>query len=231
MSIQENKDAMAALLDAKGRRFVVVLRSILLEQKQQGMDGKPLSVLEEMSRLDQELGLIDQPDDKAAASLPVGGGASSVIAATDANYLAKDVKTAAAAFSDMASDDSDALALDCPPTWVRIERDRLLVGLADRSWVSCPLWWFPRLVRASSDERNYYELNPFGIHWPAVDEDIGVVGLLVGCGDLTNASGLRAHFMGLGDPSVVSMEFRVDAAGVALSDGRCLGVILCAEST
>lgn len=36
------------------------------------------------------------------------------------------------------------------------------------------------LERASQDERNVYEISPsgYGIHWPLIDEDISIDGLL-----------------------------------------------------
>ena len=37
-----------------------------------------------------------------------------------------------------------------------------------------------RLLRASSEERNYFEISPsgYGIHWPLIDEDLSIDGLL-----------------------------------------------------
>jgi hypothetical protein len=48
--------------------------------------------------------------------------------------------------------------------------------------LSAPLVWFPRLNNATPDKRKVYELmgNGVGIHWPELDEDISVVGLLAG---------------------------------------------------
>jgi hypothetical protein len=38
----------------------------------------------------------------------------------------------------------------------------------------------PALKKASQDERNVYEISPsgYGIHWPLIDEDISIDGLL-----------------------------------------------------
>jgi len=38
----------------------------------------------------------------------------------------------------------------------------------------------PTLERASQDERNVFEISPsgYGIHWPLIDEDISIDGLL-----------------------------------------------------
>lgn len=60
--------------------------------------------------------------------------------------------------------------------------DELRVSLTDGRWVSVPLAWFPRLAHASPTERANYELlgEGEGIHWPSVDEDISVMGLIAG---------------------------------------------------
>lgn len=58
----------------------------------------------------------------------------------------------------------------------------LVVHLVDGRVLSTPLVWFPRLLSASPEARLHYELlgNGEGIHWPEVDEDISVAGLLAG---------------------------------------------------
>ena len=60
--------------------------------------------------------------------------------------------------------------------------DELRVSLTDGRWLSVPIIWFPRLANASASERANYELmgDGQGIHWPGVDEDISVLGLLAG---------------------------------------------------
>jgi hypothetical protein len=60
--------------------------------------------------------------------------------------------------------------------------DELRVSLTDGRWLSVPIAWFPRLAHAPSSERAHYELlgEGQGIHWPSLDEDISVVGLLAG---------------------------------------------------
>lgn len=60
--------------------------------------------------------------------------------------------------------------------------DELIVHLADGRRISVPLAWFPRLLRASPAERRHYELlgDGQGIHWPDLDEDVSVAGLLRG---------------------------------------------------
>lgn len=65
---------------------------------------------------------------------------------------------------------------------VRVTARALVVELQDGRTVSVPLQWYPRLAHGSPRERQQWELiGPgLGIHWPALDEDISVVGLLQG---------------------------------------------------
>lgn len=60
--------------------------------------------------------------------------------------------------------------------------DELTVSLADGRRVSVPLAWFPRLLNATREQRADFRLigGGEGIHWPDVDEDISVAGLLRG---------------------------------------------------
>lgn len=70
-------------------------------------------------------------------------------------------------------------------TEVRFDDDVMWVGLSDGRTIGVPLAWFPRLRRATSDQRNAFEISPAGIHWESLDEDISVAGLLAGRGDQT----------------------------------------------
>ena len=65
---------------------------------------------------------------------------------------------------------------------VAISDDELTVDLADGRRLSVPLAWFPRLLHASHAERqNWYLLGDGqGVHWPDIDEDLSVAGLLRG---------------------------------------------------
>jgi hypothetical protein len=56
----------------------------------------------------------------------------------------------------------------------------LVVTLADGRKIATPLDWYPRLMRASPRERGNFELMPMGIHWPDLDEDLGIAGMLKG---------------------------------------------------
>ena len=56
----------------------------------------------------------------------------------------------------------------------------LVVTLVDGRRVSAPLEWFPRLLRATSEQRAKWRLigRGVGIHWDDIDEDISVNSLL-----------------------------------------------------
>ena len=56
----------------------------------------------------------------------------------------------------------------------------LVVTLADGRKIATPIDWYPRLNRASAAERANYEIMAMGIHWPDIDEDLGIVGMLKG---------------------------------------------------
>ena len=66
------------------------------------------------------------------------------------------------------------------PVAVRTTDDELSVDLADGRSITVPLAWFPRLLHATRRERGKFELGRIGVHWPDVDEDIPVAGLLNG---------------------------------------------------
>ena len=65
---------------------------------------------------------------------------------------------------------------------VRVTEDELMVDLVDGRRISVPLAWFPRLLHAEPAARDRFELlgDGEGIHWPELDEDISVAGLLRG---------------------------------------------------
>jgi hypothetical protein len=69
---------------------------------------------------------------------------------------------------------------DIRPVSVAFTTDELVVSLADGRKIATPLAWYPRLRNASAAQRNHYELMAVGIHWPELDEDLGVAGMLKG---------------------------------------------------
>lgn len=58
--------------------------------------------------------------------------------------------------------------------------DAFAVRLEDERSIIVPLEWFPRLRAATLEQRSHWELigRGIGIHWPDLDEDISVAGLL-----------------------------------------------------
>lgn len=60
--------------------------------------------------------------------------------------------------------------------------DTLTIDLDDGRTVSVPVAWYPRLLHGTLEERNNWRLigGGEGIHWPDLDEDISVEGLLAG---------------------------------------------------
>jgi hypothetical protein len=65
---------------------------------------------------------------------------------------------------------------------VRTTEDSLAVDLSDGRTVSVPLMWYPRLLHGNARERNHWRLiaNGEGIHWPDLDEDVSVEGIILG---------------------------------------------------
>jgi len=63
---------------------------------------------------------------------------------------------------------------------VSFTKDSLHVVLADGRELSVPVEWFPRLRKATPEQRKDWRLigGGIGIHWESVDEDISVESLL-----------------------------------------------------
>jgi|SRR5437870_12921455 len=76
---------------------------------------------------------------------------------------------------------------------VSVTDDALTVDLLDGRTVSVPLSWYPRLAHATPAERANWRLigRGEGIHWPDLDEDISVAGLLAGRPSGESQSSLR----------------------------------------
>jgi hypothetical protein len=60
--------------------------------------------------------------------------------------------------------------------------DTLSVDLEDGRTIAVPIGWYPRLAHGTPAERANFQISGagYGIHWPELDEDIGVDGLLLG---------------------------------------------------
>ena len=65
---------------------------------------------------------------------------------------------------------------------VAVTDDTLSVDLEDGRTVSVPIGWYPRLAHGTATERANLQISGagYGVHWPDLDEDIGVEGLLLG---------------------------------------------------
>ena len=82
--------------------------------------------------------------------------------------------------------DYEALALrnDYPvadrPVSAWSDPDCLHVRLGDGRTILTPLWWYPTLLAATPAQRNNVELMLGGVHWPDIDEDLSINGMLKG---------------------------------------------------
>jgi hypothetical protein len=65
---------------------------------------------------------------------------------------------------------------------VELMDESMILRLNDGRTLSIPLAWYPRLLHGSQRERMNFELigEGEGIHWPELDEDVSIVGLLAG---------------------------------------------------
>jgi hypothetical protein len=65
---------------------------------------------------------------------------------------------------------------------VRVTDDEIVASLADGRVISVPLAWSWRLSEATRTQRKKWRLigSGQGIHWPDIDEDLSVEGMLAG---------------------------------------------------
>ncbi len=56
------------------------------------------------------------------------------------------------------------------------------VRLMDGRTITVPLAWYPRLLNATAEERNNWQIagGGYGLHWAGIDEDLSTEGLLRG---------------------------------------------------
>ncbi len=73
------------------------------------------------------------------------------------------------------------------------DSDNMWVSLTDGRQLSIPLAYFPRLLNATPEQREKYEMSGggTGLHWEEIDEDISVPGLLLGEKDRTHYKNQR----------------------------------------
>jgi hypothetical protein len=60
--------------------------------------------------------------------------------------------------------------------------DTVSVDLEDGRTIAVPIGWYPRLAHGTPAERANMQISGagYGLHWPELDEDIGIEGLIVG---------------------------------------------------
>lgn len=65
---------------------------------------------------------------------------------------------------------------------IEVDADEITAHLTDGRTISVPLVWSWRLSEATPEQRHHYEImgSGQGVHWPEVDEDISVKGMLYG---------------------------------------------------
>jgi hypothetical protein len=63
---------------------------------------------------------------------------------------------------------------------VEFTAGELFVTLMDGRKIATPLDWYPRLKSASNSQRMNYEIGALSVHWPALDEDLSIAGMLQG---------------------------------------------------
>ncbi len=71
---------------------------------------------------------------------------------------------------------------DARISFIRVTDETITADLADGRTVSVPLAWSWRLMDATPEQRANWRLigSGQGVHWPDVDEDISVRGMLDG---------------------------------------------------
>ncbi|MFZ4557266.1 MAG: DUF2442 domain-containing protein [Pseudanabaena sp.] len=76
------------------------------------------------------------------------------------------------------------LTLDTEPlaTQINVTEEKLVIELVDGRSLIIPLSWYPRLLNASHQERQNWQLlgDGYAIEWIDLDEHIGIEGLLAG---------------------------------------------------
>ena len=75
---------------------------------------------------------------------------------------------------------SIAVKADARVTRAIVTEDLITFYLKDGRVVSTPLSWSWRLSDATPAQRENYEIMPMGIHWPDIDEDLSIAGMLKG---------------------------------------------------
>ena len=64
------------------------------------------------------------------------------------------------------------------PVSARLSGDEIIVTMDSGLEFSFPCDAYPRLASATLEERSKIELSAMGLHWPELDEDLSIRGLL-----------------------------------------------------
>jgi len=86
-----------------------------------------------------------------------------------------------------------SLEHECLSTRLSFSEDSFTVNLNDGRQITIPLAWYPRLLAGTKHERENYEFigGGEGVHWPKLDEDILIEGLLAGRTSQESQSSLK----------------------------------------
>lgn len=78
-------------------------------------------------------------------------------------------------------------------TNVAVSDDTLSADLEDGRSIAVPIGWYPRLAHGTPAERAHFQISGagYGIHWPDLDEDIGVEGMVLGKKSAESSSSLE----------------------------------------
>ena len=81
---------------------------------------------------------------------------------------------------------------------ISVSDDALQIDLTDGRTIIAPLMWYPRLWHGSPAERSNYKIIGDGkyIHWPELDEDLTVSGVLAGYRSAESAKSLKKWLNG-----------------------------------
>ena len=74
------------------------------------------------------------------------------------------------------------LTFEARASKIWFDEDNMWLSLSDGRQLSVPFAYFPRLQKATAEQRAKYEVSGggTGLHWDEIDEDISVPNLLMG---------------------------------------------------
>ena len=88
---------------------------------------------------------------------------------------------------------SKTVETELTATSVHVSATHLHVLLSDDRELSVPLDWYPRLKEGTREERSVHELTcgGTGIHWPLLDEELSIEGLMAGRRSMESEASLQ----------------------------------------